>query len=478
MYSTAIRTRTRKKIRKAKNSLAAFSMINENLRKHKSWRLCSPEGSWFCPYCCTQTDVMWIETKPDRLAQNILTHLSSCTEYLSNPDRFKPVSEINSAAARAARKNGLIDNIISKVRAGDKAFIQKSSEGCWICPYCISVIPEISLSSATVSERDRAEQIADHLIDECAVNIWKMHPRSGEEVQAFAQSFIKEEKHIEIPAENGIDTVDIGRLRSELAILRRKITETEELEKSVIRAREVVANMLPDEIPQPEGYDIATYFQACYHIGGDFYDFISLGKGRFAFVVGDVSGHGLEAALVMGMVKKAINTRAKYSLDPKRIISEANDDIYPDMKKGTFATCFFGIFDTCTHRVACVRAGHNYSFIYSSASGHITTVKSNGLPLGIRSGREFSDKLEVATCSLNRGDTFIQYTDGLTEAMNGFHEEFGEDRFTEAIQEYGNHDSGFCINNIVRKVECFKDGQAQNDDLFVAAVRRKSCLHQ
>jgi sigma-B regulation protein RsbU (phosphoserine phosphatase) len=248
----------------------------------------------------------------------------------------------------------------------------------------------------------------------------------------------------------------------------------EELQNlSLKNAKMVVDNMLPDSIPQPQGYSIAVHYEACSEIGGDFYDFIHLSEKKLGLCIGDAKGHGLEAALVMGMVRKALNICATGESHPSSVLCATNSTIAPDLNKGNFATCFYGILDPKKHLISFSSAGHNHSIVLAHDSNEVREVKGKGLPLGFGlKGNLFEKTLSTQHVELMPGDVFIQYTDGIIEAANKKGEFYEMQRFNEILIKLKDLSAQEICDGVISDLKAFLRKEAQQDDISLMVMQR------
>ncbi|MFC1479606.1 PP2C family protein-serine/threonine phosphatase [Planctomycetota bacterium] len=462
-----------KSLAKKKKDLEIFSFIRNNSKKSESWRVKTKSGIWYCPYCVKPTQVIFSGKKEDvsKFIEDVAKHLDKCFEYSRDPNEFKSADQIKTTVLHENKMHGTVDKIIKKMADNDERYTQMDSDNNWICPFCLHPVPGINLSTELLKTVNAPPQIAHHLLEQCPADTDEKNLKSLNEVIQAAESFTKKAQPKHDPAAFS-ETAYFGELRSEIMALKKEMGQDDEIKKSLEKARVVVDGMLPSENPQIEGFEFATYFQACSQIGGDFYDFIPISKDRLAVVVGDVSGHGLESALVMGMAKKALSMRVRENDDIIEALSKTNSDIYPDMDRKTFITIFFGVLDIPGNSIQFLRAGHNYSIIYKKQSGKVGIIKSPGMPLGVADGSVFLKSLAAETFTFEKGDIFVQYTDGLTEAMDPTEEEYGMERFVDAIEKYGKYDADYLVTKTINSVTDFAQGYPQTDDISMIVIKR------
>jgi len=330
-----------------------------------------------------------------------------------------------------------------------------------------------------MSRESAPVRAAKHLASECPVarqnpslNVTKeemdavvrdINSRKGPRVAASAPGPAR--------ADDGT-TERLKALTSEVLTLREEVKKSDDLTRSLERARAVQRKMLPSELPEVPGYDFGDVFRECDHVSGDFYDVITISRGRIGMLLGDVSGHGLEAALIMGMAKKAFTLRAQQELPPDEVVRRVNGDVFPDLEQGTFITAAFSVLDPATHEMSFVRAGHNEALLWRAATRMIQLVKPPGMMLGVDAGPRFNKALGAETIVLQPGDTVVQFTDGVTEAMNAKNDEFGIERLTDAMLRAGGSPAEVMLGSITQALDKFTGLRAQEDDITLIAVRR------
>lgn len=227
-----------------------------------------------------------------------------------------------------------------------------------------------------------------------------------------------------------------------------------------------VNSMLPNN-PSANGFRFDVLFKPYADVGGDFYDFIELNDKEIGIVIGDVTGHGVEAAIIVGMVKMAIKIFAKQYSCTTDALKHANKEVYPDLDRTTFATVFYGIINLEKKTLRFSRAGHNPLIIYNpNRPQAINSFHPEGKCLGMFKQCD----LQEMQVQLQPGDCIIQYTDGVTEAMNSEQEEFGVDQLHEIIKN-SSSDIKDILHNIDVAVEKFVGAEKQQDDIAVIGIK-------
>lgn len=237
--------------------------------------------------------------------------------------------------------------------------------------------------------------------------------------------------------------------------------------EGIEKARRQIMAMLPSRTSIP-GLEFESAYRPVQGIGGDFYDFIELNPREIGIVIGDVTGHGLEAAVVVGMVKAAIKIMGKQSKSTAEALRRANEEIYPDLDATTFATVSYGIIDREARSMRFSRAGHNPLILYNpQRTPTIATYDPKGMVMGMFSKCD----CEEITIQLHSGDCLIQYTDGITETMDAEREEFGIDRLCETIDKVGVGDLRKILSAVEQAVTAFAGAEGQQDDITIIGMK-------
>jgi serine phosphatase RsbU (regulator of sigma subunit)/CHASE1-domain containing sensor protein/anti-sigma regulatory factor (Ser/Thr protein kinase) len=200
------------------------------------------------------------------------------------------------------------------------------------------------------------------------------------------------------------------------------------VEQELGTARSIQHALLPKDLPKLEGWKIAYHYQPAREVGGDFYDFLSLDDGRVGLVIGDVSGKGIAAALVMANTQSVLRAVARRGdIAPGQVLAEANEVLYAYIPSGTFVTCFYGVLDPESGRLVYANAGHDPP--YSQRDGDAQEFRARGMPLGLMPGMPYEEREAV----LAAGDDLLLYSDGLVEAHDPEGDMFGFPRLRKLI---------------------------------------------
>lgn len=251
-----------------------------------------------------------------------------------------------------------------------------------------------------------------------------------------------------------------------------ELREREETTRSIHLASARQQMMLPAE-PSVDGYDIKVSYKPASTVSGDFYDFFKTKKGNVGIVIGDVTGHGVEAGIVMGMAKTAINIYGRQMESPTDVMKAVNADMHRMLDGKTFVSLAYAVLDPVARTLRFVRAGQDRPFHYNPAWGDEAPreLRSNGLALGVDKGPKFAEILQEISVQLSPGDLFYQYTDGLTEATNQNREQYGEERLKKTVQRYGRVQLRDLINIIEESLRDFTRRTDYDDDITQVALK-------
>jgi len=233
-------------------------------------------------------------------------------------------------------------------------------------------------------------------------------------------------------------------------------------------AYEIQTNLLPKESPLLAGYDIAGKNIPAKEVGGDYYDFLALEEQKLAFCLGDVSGKGLPAALLMANLQAAVRSQAMAGTSLTSCLERANALLYRNTSPEKFATLFFGCLDTAGHILHYCNAGHNHPFLIGSEMKPLR-LSAGGLALGCFESFPFAES-QVA---LHPGDLLIVFSDGISEAVNGAGEEFSEVRICELAVANRDKPAAALIEHLFAAVNEHARNQPQMDDMTMVVVKRE-----
>jgi len=247
--------------------------------------------------------------------------------------------------------------------------------------------------------------------------------------------------------------------------------ERERVEQELQVARSIQQASLPQEVPTLEGWQISPFYQPAREVGGDFYDFHFLSEGRLGLVVGDATGKGVPAALVMsttcGMLQAV--SEALDSISPGEVLSRVNETLLARIPQNMFVTCFYGVLDPESAIFTYANAGHDLPYLWHG--GEAEELRARGMPLGLMPGMSYEEKEMM----LEPTDTALLYSDGLVEAHDPQGEMFGFPRLRALVAKHAEEGSlgDFCLEKLYSFVG---EGWEQEDDITLLTLRRSPSL--
>jgi steroid delta-isomerase-like uncharacterized protein len=241
------------------------------------------------------------------------------------------------------------------------------------------------------------------------------------------------------------------------------------IEQELRLARSIQQASLPKEVPTLEGWQIAPFYRPARQVGGDFYDFHPLSEGRLGLVVGDATGKGVPAALVMsttcGMLRLAAQS---YSSSPGKMLQRVNEALFPYIPANMFVTCFYAILDPRSGRLRYANAGHDLPYLHRR-NGEAEELRARGMPLGLMPEMGYEEKETI----VEAGEAALFYSDGLVEAHNPEGEMFGFPRLRALVAEHGEERS--LGDLLLEELYSFVgDGWEQEDDITLLTLRRST----
>ncbi|PYS22366.1 MAG: hypothetical protein DMF72_13705 [Acidobacteria bacterium] len=259
----------------------------------------------------------------------------------------------------------------------------------------------------------------------------------------------------------------VAAIRVENARLTEEQMERERLEREQQVASEIQQRFLPATAPLVEGYELQGISFPCYEIGGDYYDFIQREGGNLVVALGDVSGKGTAAALLMSSLHAAVHAQADTHDSIVKTISAVNRYLVESIPPNRFVTLFYAELDPKAGSLTFLNAGHNPPLIVHTG-GTMEQLASGGLPLGIMSDAEFRE----GHTKLHPGDVLVIYSDGVSEAVNPNGEEFGPTRLYEVVARNLDASAGGIRDRIESALTKFCQGTPAADDITLVIVKR------
>jgi serine phosphatase RsbU (regulator of sigma subunit)/catechol 2,3-dioxygenase-like lactoylglutathione lyase family enzyme len=269
---------------------------------------------------------------------------------------------------------------------------------------------------------------------------------------------------------NTFDLLGSDEISQEIEAQRRAIAEKLESERRAAReleiAKQVQARLFPQTLPALRTLDYAGICIQARQVGGDYYDFVALGEERLGLLIGDISGKGIAAALLMANLQA--NLRSQFAVareQPRRFLQSVNRLFYENTADSAYATVFFAEYDDFTQRLRYTNCGH-LSGLLLRRDNTVEWLHSTGTVLGL-----FKDwDSPTAECPLFPGDTLALYTDGATEAFNAAGEEFGEQRLVESLKRHREHSAQSIVSLMAADLQRFSP-EEQHDDITLVVAK-------
>jgi sigma-B regulation protein RsbU (phosphoserine phosphatase) len=248
-----------------------------------------------------------------------------------------------------------------------------------------------------------------------------------------------------------------------------RMRERERFARELEIAKGVQERFLPKVTPVIEGFSLATRCVPAMEVGGDYFDFLSLPDGKWLLLLGDVSGKGVKAAFYMTLTKGILHAIAGSENDHTQILLRLNRIFGSLSEPGIFLTLCAVVLEPETRRVQLLSAGHNPPFLIRKRTASVLQPK--GLVLGVMGDEVFLKSLKDVHMTLEPGDTLVLYTDGVTEAMDRDHQEFGMERLQATLDKAAGKGSQGILESVVEGVLRFQQGCAQADDMTLLILQ-------
>jgi sigma-B regulation protein RsbU (phosphoserine phosphatase) len=307
---------------------------------------------------------------------------------------------------------------------------------CWLSRMMTNPIKKLMMGSEVIGEGN---------LD------YKVEVNTGDELENLANSFNKMASD----------------LKSYTEELRLTTAEKERMAKELEIAKGIQQQFLPESAPQVEGVEMAAVNLPALEVGGDFYDFIPVGKDKWGLVIADVSGKGVPAALFMAISRTLVRAYAVGKPTVSEAILKANNVIADDARSSMFVTLFYGVLDIREKTLTYVSAGHNPPLMLPGRGGETIMLKTKGIAMGIMP----DIKLEEKEIHLEKGDVVTLYTDGVTEAINEKNEQFGTGRLATVVDSNRNLSAPEIVKRVEEEVTEFSQGQPQFDDITLLILK-------
>ena len=262
--------------------------------------------------------------------------------------------------------------------------------------------------------------------------------------------------------------VGIDEVNRKIEAQRRRLAEKQEAERRAAQeleiAQQVQARLFPQRLPAVETLDYAGVCLQARQVGGDYYDFLDLDRGRIGLVIGDISGKGIAASLLMANLQANLRSQYVLALDqPERLLRAVNQLFHENTSQSAYATLFFAEYESASRVLRYINCGHLPALLLQDEA--VEKLNSTSTVVGLFADWDCSAEQR----QLTPGDLLALYTDGITESFNEAGEDFGEDRLINALRRYGDRSPGDVIAAIVEDVRRFSPNEQHDDITLIVA---------
>jgi serine phosphatase RsbU (regulator of sigma subunit)/ketosteroid isomerase-like protein len=251
--------------------------------------------------------------------------------------------------------------------------------------------------------------------------------------------------------------------------LEQETQNRERIEQELQVARRIQQASLPKEVPELGGWQISPLYRPAREVGGDFYDFHLLSEGKIGLVVGDATGKGVPAALVMSTTCGMLRLAAQNYSSPGEMLQRVNEALFPNIPPNMFVTCFYAILDPESGSLRYANAGHDLPYVHRGG-GDAEELRARGMPLGLMPGMGYEEKQTI----LQAGEAALFYSDGLVEAHDLKGEMFGFPRLRTLIAEHGDEEGSLGDFLLEELYSFIGEGWEQEDDITLLTLQRSA----
>lgn len=271
---------------------------------------------------------------------------------------------------------------------------------------------------------------------------------------------------------------EIGLLALSVDTMIQTLREAEE-DQSILAAREremsLVAdlrrNLLPNEVPAVEGFELEASYRPTTRVGGNYYDFLPFPDGRLGVLVADTAGEGVIAGFTMNLFRGFVHAEKEWVEDPVDMLRRVNRHLSRDIKKGVYVTAFLIVVEPGSHELHLVNAGHLPILRWMSTEKKLRVASAEGIALGLDKGPIFNERLQTTRMTLNKGDRVVIYTEGVFKIESSDGEELGEVGFNKLVARNAPMHSAAFMNLVERGMEKYREGGPETGDYTIITLK-------
>lgn len=260
--------------------------------------------------------------------------------------------------------------------------------------------------------------------------------------------------------------LEVARLTTAMS---HELASRERLNRELEIAREVQQHLFPQHLPPIAGLEYCGLCHPAREVGGDYYDFLELPGGKFGVAIGDVSGKGIGASLMMASLGASLRSQAAIAANLTELIERVNNLVYGASSVNRYATFFYAEYDPSHRQISYVNAGHNPPVVLrrSHSGCPLFRLEAGGPPVGLLPNAQY----EEVSFALEPDDILILFTDGISESMNSSDEEWGEEQLIDLAKTCDGVPAVAIMNRVMTAAHTFANGAPQHDDMTVVALR-------
>lgn len=254
--------------------------------------------------------------------------------------------------------------------------------------------------------------------------------------------------------------------------IREQLLEKKRIDHDLDVARSIQFSLLPKQIPEFPGIEIAAYNYPALEVGGDYYDFIQVDEDHLGIAIADVSGKGISGAIIMAMCRSVLRAQARGNRSPADVLRTVNQVMLSDISEDMFVCMLYMVLNIHTHEITVARAGLERPILYTNdAEQSVTPINTRGCALGLTDEDTFDMILEEVTMTMQPGSVIVAYSDGITEARDVNQEEWGFANLTETVRQTAPEDAYCVIGSVRERIMRFVGKMKQYDDMTLLALR-------
>ncbi len=304
----------------------------------------------------------------------------------------------------------------------------------------------------------------------------KLRIESGFKFNGYNYQFILSEKEIRggVTSFNDLDKLLLESVTRQLSasieneFLHLESLEKERIEKELNLAATIQQQIIPKTLPEIKGYELAGINIPSKEVGGDYYDCIKLENGKYIFIIADVAGKGISAALLVNTLNAALYSYLEFNLPLTEMVEKLNKLIFKVSPSDKFITFFIALLEPFTGKLEVVNAGHNPILILRN-DGTLDKIDAGGLGLGML---DFGMPYPQESLNINSGDKLFLYTDGIPEAMNENEEEYSDEKMINFLKNHSGKNTKDFISSFIEDIQLFTAGNEQSDDITFLILKR------